>query len=73
MAREVNELNRTYDKVFASESTDTASEEAVRKLFKKRDWVLTLFEDNQISQEQYNWLDSKISEYIEKFQKDRAI
>ena len=73
MAKEVDELNQIYDSVYVENSPDRDSQEkAVSNLIRRRNKVLTMFEGNKLSQEQYNWLDNKISEYIDKFQQSRA-
>ena len=68
MARQMDEINDIYDKVYTRDSQHVDSEGAV-KLIQKRDTVLTMFKNNQISQEQYGLLDSKISDYLDRLRK----
>jgi hypothetical protein len=72
MARQMDEVNDVYDTVYSRDSSRADSVQAVHDLIKKRDKVLTMFEHNQINQEHYSLLSSKISEYIDKLLKDRA-
>jgi hypothetical protein len=67
MAKEVNDLNRIHDRIFARTLQVLNSKEALASLAKKRDDVLTLFKNNELSQEQYSWLDGRITEYMNRF------
>jgi hypothetical protein len=72
MARQMDELNDIFDTVYSRDASRWDSEQAAHNLIKKRDKVLTMFEHNQINQEHYSLLSSKISEYIDKLLNDRA-
>lgn len=71
MAREMNEVNNIYDRLLRTDSQRADSAVVIRVLIQKRDNVLTMFRNNQISQEQYGLLDGKISEYVGKLPKAR--
>jgi hypothetical protein len=70
MAKQMDELNDIYDR-FTSELKQADSQVIRNELLRKRDFIVTMYKDNQISQEQYSMLDGKISEYFDKLPKQK--